>query len=86
MNIFSLNLPRSGGQSLQKAISILTGKPCFHSVGRDWSEIGENDSAVEVWSPVPWLEQQFPDCRLILPIREEEAWLLSCERWYDMLV
>ena len=84
--IFGIGLPRCAGQSLQQAISILTGKRCWHSLGRNWDALDpETDAgAVEVWQPISWLEEKFPESKYILNVREDlNSWISSCERVYQ---
>jgi len=80
--VFGIGLPRCGGQTLQAALAELTGKQIIHSPGKSLPQlIGLEDSiggAVEVFAPVPYLLENFPDCKLILNIRDKNAWLNSC--------
>lgn len=83
--IFGIGLPRCAGQSLQRALAILTGKRCWHSLGRAWDVLDPNTDAgaVEVWQPTKWLEEHFPGSKYILNIRYDPlAWLNSCEKVY----
>lgn len=83
--IFAVGLPRCGGQSLQQALHLLTGKNFHHSLGRNFNFLQHHDGgAVEVWQPISWLEEQFPGSLYILNTRDVESWLKSCERVYPM--
>ena len=83
-HVFGVGLPRCGGQTLQKALSILLPKPVVHSPGDKLPYLKPDSfsAAVEVFAPIPWLLNKFDDPLFICNIREAESWLKSCTRMY----
>jgi hypothetical protein len=82
--IFGVGLPRSAGQTLQAALTELLQVPVWHSPGRNWTKLPEDfTAAVEVFAPIPHLLNEYPDCKIILNVRDVQSWLASCEAVYD---
>ena len=81
--IFGIGLPRSGGQSLWRALSILTGS-CIHSPGNRLDSIEANPAAVEVFLPIGLLDAEWPDSKYIFNVRDTMEWLRSCESVYPV--
>ncbi|NIR27882.1 MAG: sulfotransferase family protein [Gammaproteobacteria bacterium] len=92
--IFGIGLSRTGTCSLNDALELL-GYASVH-----FPDIQENicnaDYDLEVLrradaitdSPVapifPQLDRAYPGSKFVLTVREKEAWLAACERWYKM--
>lgn len=76
--IYGIGLPRSGGQSLCKALAILCGE-CVHSPG---NQPINAPAAVEVFRHPRSILQEDPDAKFILNVRDPENWLRSCSRVY----
>jgi hypothetical protein len=90
--LFVYNLPRAFGQTIQEMLSILYHAPgrgvnVWHSLYREtWLDVLPTDvGVVECTAPVAWVERVYPDSNYIIAIRaDEDAWLRSCERMYDL--
>lgn len=82
--IFGIGLPRSAGQTLQYALSIL-GFNTVHSPGSNWEAVDKPgiDGAVEVFAPPQWLVDNYPGCKLIFNVREMDSWLASCMKVWN---
>lgn len=82
--VFGVGLPRSGGQSLQAALSKLFKQQVWHSPGNDWSVIDEKLclGAVEVFASPTWLEENYPGSLYIYNYRDFDSWMESCSRNY----
>lgn len=90
--VFGIGLSRTGTTSLTKALNILDFK-CMHA-----PQIAENIKKGNYQLPIleeydaitdapvvpiyPQLDQQYPDSKFILTIRDKETWLNSCERFF----
>lgn len=83
--IFGVGLPRSAGQTLQAAISTVTGKPCYHSIGVNYGLLkpDEHSGAVECFAPVKWLDKKYRGCLFIFNTRNRHEWFKSCARVYE---
>jgi len=84
--IWSVGLPRSGGQSLQAALAQLLGRPVWHSPGNRWDHMeasGDYAGAVEVFAPFSWLNLTYPDSIFIWNERDTTSWLESCRSVYE---
>lgn len=85
--IWGVGLPRSGGQTLQEAITILTGRQCWHSIeAHRWDDTikPEDAGAVEVYAPISWLRKYPGGPHLfIFNRRNLDNWLASCEKVYE---
>lgn len=85
--VYCIGLPRSGGQSLQTALSIALQGSVIHSPGNNlqaWEDIraGKHVAAVEVFAPLPWLLEEHPGCMVIFNSRDIDSWHKSCESVY----
>lgn len=81
--IFAVGLPRSGGQSLLQALTVLTGRQFWHSISPTRWHVLEphHGGAVEVYAPICWLEKRYPGPhQYIVNVRACQPWLASCER------
>lgn len=84
MKIFGVGLPRSGGQTLQKALAHLLPGQVFHSPGKSWYKMGDDfAAAVEVFAPIQYLLNHWPDAKFILNVRDINPWLESCKAVYS---
>jgi hypothetical protein len=83
--VLGIGLPRSAGQTLQKAIKILTGKEVVHAPGRALPQLLRDPNIggmVEVFAPVEYLIHKCPSAKLIYNDRKREDWWRSCSRVY----
>lgn len=81
--VIAIGLPRCGGQSLQQALSVLTGRRIWHSVGRDLSVIQSGDGGmVECWYSPEFIQTRWPDAKIIYNCRAFKPWVASCTRVY----
>lgn len=81
--IFCVGLPRCGGQSLTRALSLLLGGgPVVHSPGKDLAAIERCLGATEVFLPIPFLEVRWPGSTYIMNERDSPSWMESCESVY----
>lgn len=84
--VWGIGLPRSAGQTLQQALSILLPGDIFHSPGNQLERcmlVPGIQGAVEVFHPIPWLKRRWPDSLFIFNHREDaDAWLQSCAGVY----
>lgn len=82
MKIFGIGLARTGNASLCAALNIL-GYNCIH-FPRTIQEIDYHAAAVDTSVAVGYkfLDMMFPGAKFILTVRERDAWLASCERYW----
>lgn len=79
--IFGIGLPRCAGQTLQRALSILTQDVICHSLDSP-DQLGNAVGTVECWWPIATIEKRFPGSKYILNTRDANDWLKSCESVY----
>jgi hypothetical protein len=86
MKIFGIGLERTGTTSLAAAMRVL-GFTTRH-FPRSTNEIDEADFSNDITVSCRFreLDAAYPGSKFILTVREIEAWLDSCERWYGFLL
>lgn len=83
--VIAIGLPRSGGQTLQKALQILLGKEVVHAPGKALPHLLSSQSVggmVEAFAPVEYLIHRAPHAKLIYNDRKRDDWWRSCARVY----
>ena len=83
--IIGIGLPRCGNQSLERALSILTGEPIRHSMGRVTTAdtyLADVAGAGESYYPLKYLTDRWPTARFIWNVRPTDTWLESCKAVY----
>jgi hypothetical protein len=83
MKVFGVGLPRSGGQTLGRALHILYGAPAIHSPGNNWQAVDNARCSVELFAPPWWLDGKYR-CKIIYNDRDEQDWLASCKSVYHL--
>lgn len=85
MKIFGIGLERTGTTSLAAAMRRLGFTT--HHFPRTTNEIDEADFSNDITVACRYrdLDVLYPGSKFILTLREEEAWLDSCARWYGSL-
>jgi hypothetical protein len=86
MKIFGIGLERTGTTSLAAAMRRIGFTT--HHFPRSTNEIAEADFSNDITVACRYrdLDRLYPGSKFILTVREEEAWLDSCERWYGSLL
>lgn len=78
VKVFGVGLPRTGNQSLRKALEILGYNTVHYPQTID--VLDHYDAATEVRFPICKLLDRWPDCRLIITVRSVSQWYESMQR------
>lgn len=78
-HVFGIGLPRTGNQSLWKALLMLGFKRVAQDV-RPLEKLAQFSAIVETRFSVEELEERYPGSYYILTVRNPEDWLRSLER------
>ena len=81
--VFGCGLSRTGNKSLRDALRILGYNPVKYPKSID--ELGHVHNAAVDITVIAWLDEldmRFPEAKWILTLRNLDAWLEGCERWF----
>ncbi len=85
MKIFGIGLERTGTTSLAAAMRLIGFST--HHFPRTTNDINEADFSNDITVACRFreLDTLYPGSKFVLTVRDEEAWLDSCARWYGRL-
>lgn len=92
MKVFGIGLSRTGTTSLNEALQILGWRSIHYpldvtisdAIHKTLSCAEKYEAVTDIPAALAWrdLSRRYPKAKFILTVRDEEAWIDSCRRWW----